>query len=86
VKFLLLLILIGLIIYLSGARKGGGSSASGSGQNSGQGAGQDATQVMVSCAQCGLHVPQSEAYPGRGGQFCCAAHRSAYEARHNGAA
>ena len=34
---------------------------------------------MVSCAQCGLHLPRGEALPGRGGVFCCDAHRAAYE-------
>lgn len=43
-------------------------------------------QDMVSCAQCGLHLPQSEALPGRGGQFCSAAHRAAFEAEHGGSA
>ena len=37
---------------------------------------------IVSCRQCGLHLPQDEALPGRGGMFCSAAHRSAYEAGH----
>jgi uncharacterized protein len=37
---------------------------------------------MLSCAQCGLHLPRDEALPGRGGMFCSAAHRSAYEAAH----
>lgn len=39
-------------------------------------------QAMVSCAHCGLHLPASEALPGRGGQFCSAAHRAAFEAAH----
>jgi uncharacterized protein len=37
---------------------------------------------MISCAQCGLHLPKDEALPGRGGSFCSAAHRAAYEAAH----
>ncbi|UXH77743.1 PP0621 family protein [Roseateles amylovorans] len=36
---------------------------------------------MVSCAECGMHLPASEALPGRGGQFCSAAHRTSHEAR-----
>jgi uncharacterized protein len=39
-------------------------------------------EAMVGCAQCGLHLPASEALPGRGGVFCCAAHRGAYEREH----
>ena len=37
---------------------------------------------MVSCAHCGLHLPSSEALPGRGGMFCGEAHRAAYEQAH----
>jgi uncharacterized protein len=38
--------------------------------------------MMLSCAQCGLHLPRDEALPGRGGVFCSAAHRAAYEQAH----
>lgn len=34
---------------------------------------------MVSCAQCGVHLPRSESFPGRGGVFCSEAHRSLFE-------
>jgi uncharacterized protein len=34
---------------------------------------------MVACAQCGVHLPRSEALPGRGGVFCGEAHRQAFE-------
>ena len=37
---------------------------------------------MVACPQCGLHLPRSEALPGRGGYFCGEAHRNAYEHAH----
>jgi uncharacterized protein len=33
---------------------------------------------MIECAQCGLHVPESEAVSGEGLSFCCEAHRQAY--------
>jgi uncharacterized protein len=36
---------------------------------------------MVACAECGTHLPQGEALPGRGGHFCCAEHRARHEAR-----
>ena len=42
----------------------------------------EATQPMLSCAQCGLHLPRDDALPGRGGVFCGAAHRAAYEQAH----
>lgn len=39
---------------------------------------------MVACPQCGVHLPASEALPGRGGMFCSEAHRSAYERQRGG--
>lgn len=39
-------------------------------------------QAMISCAQCGLHLPRDEALPGRGGVFCSDAHRAAFERAH----
>ena len=36
---------------------------------------------MVSCVECGTHLPAVEAVPGRGGPFCSVAHRAAHEAR-----
>jgi len=38
-------------------------------------------EAMVRCAECGMHLPASEALPGRGGQFCTPEHRSRFEAR-----
>jgi uncharacterized protein len=38
-----------------------------------------AAQPMLACAQCGVHLPRDEALPGRGGVFCSAAHRAAFE-------
>lgn len=34
-------------------------------------------QAMVRCAQCGLHLPEHDALPGRGGHYCCEEHRRA---------
>jgi uncharacterized protein len=39
-------------------------------------------QQMLRCAQCGLHLPRDEALPGRGGVFCGAEHRAAFERAH----
>ncbi len=41
-------------------------------------------QPMLTCAQCGLHLPRDEALPGRGGVFCGDAHRKAFEHAHPG--
>ncbi len=39
-------------------------------------AGGSAPQVMVSCAQCGLHLPQPDALRGKDGRYyCCQEHR-----------
>ncbi|MEO5696589.1 MAG: PP0621 family protein [Burkholderiaceae bacterium] len=37
---------------------------------------------MLTCAHCGIHLPRDEALPGRGGVFCDAAHRAAFERAH----
>ena len=42
----------------------------------------EATERMVICAHCGVHLPASDALPGRGGVFCGEAHRAAHEATH----
>lgn len=39
----------------------------------------DRLEDMVSCEQCGVHLPRGEALPGRGGVFCSEAHRSEFE-------
>lgn len=41
-------------------------------------------QTILACAQCGVHLPQDETLPGRGGVFCGEAHRAAFEAAHPG--
>lgn len=33
------------------------------------------SQVMVSCAKCGLHVPRIEALPAGDDYYCCEEHR-----------
>ncbi len=34
-----------------------------------------APQDMLACAQCGVHVPRSDALIWRGRSYCCAAHQ-----------
>jgi uncharacterized protein len=36
---------------------------------------------MVSCAQCGLHLPQDEAVTGERGLYCSTEHRTAAQDR-----
>ena len=86
-KYLLLLLVVMGLVFLSGVRKGraGQGGAPGTGPEPGarprgQARGADAA-MMVSCAECGTHLPESEAFPGRGGHFCSAEHRQRHEAR-----
>jgi uncharacterized protein len=37
-------------------------------------------QIMLSCAVCGVHLPQSDALIGKKGSYCSAAHRQQREA------
>ena len=39
----------------------------------------DPVQAMVACRHCGLHLPASDAIPGRLGGYCSADHRQAAE-------
>ena len=43
---------------------------------------EEAQKMMVRCAQCGIHLPQHEALPGRGGVFCGEPHRALFESGH----
>jgi uncharacterized protein len=38
-------------------------------------------EAMRQCAECGVHLPDSQALPGRGGHFCSPEHRQRHEAR-----
>lgn len=38
-------------------------------------------EAMRQCAECGLHLPDSLALPGKGGHYCCPEHRQRHEAR-----
>jgi uncharacterized protein len=42
-------------------------------------AGTDNVQEMVACADCGVHLPASDAVPGAKGLYCSTAHRQARE-------
>lgn len=75
-KFLMLLLLLGLAVFLLGFKRGrrdAPPAAKAAGAAPGP-------KPMIRCAQCGLHLPESEALPGRGGHFCSAAHRATFEA------
>lgn len=75
-KYLLLILLVGLVIFMLGMKRARPPAAKPKPEASKATPPQD----MLSCAQCGLHLPRDEALPGRGGVYCSAAHRSAHEA------
>lgn len=84
-KYLLLLLVVMGLVFLSGVRKGRGAGGRSPGRepepgSAGRPAGAQAA-MMVSCAECGTHLPESEAFPGRGGHFCSIEHRQRHEAR-----
>ncbi|WP_233151610.1 PP0621 family protein [Pelomonas sp. KK5] len=83
-KYLLLFIVLGLVFFMLGARQRGGGEAQARRDTPPPPPAPPRPKAIVSCAQCGLHLPQDEALPGRGGVFCGAAHRAAYEAAHGG--
>ncbi len=67
---LILLLFLGLLAYL--VFKGFQRTASRRRSDAGR------TRVperMVTCARCGVHLPESEALEGDGGRFCSEEHR-----------
>lgn len=81
-KYLILLLVIGLVAFLLGF-KGRGPARS-KAPKSGSAAASKTPVEMVRCAECGMHLPDFEALPGRGGHFCSAEHRNRFEARPRG--
>lgn len=67
----LLVVVVGLWLLLGRSRGRGARSAEPSRKSAGP-----KTDVMVSCAHCGLHLPQSESVADAAGRpFCSDAHR-----------
>ena len=77
-KYLLLIILLALLFFVLGFKRARPAAPAEDKKRPA------APQDMLSCAQCGLHLPRDEALPGLGGVFCSAAHRSQYESEHGG--
>lgn len=75
-KFLLLIAIVLVVFWLARSTKRSGPPgappAAAPSPNS---------EDMVACAECGMHLPRSEALPGRGGLFCGEPHRTAFERR-----
>jgi uncharacterized protein len=72
-KFVVLLVVVVAVLWLArSARRQARPTDAGD-------AAPPAQEAMVVCGQCGVHLPRSEALPGRGGLFCSEAHRSDFE-------
>lgn len=82
-KYLLLILIVGLVFFVLGLKRARPAASQKPAPRPAPPAPSTppGAQDIVACAECGLHVPRSEALPGRGGHFCSAAHRSAFEAR-----
>lgn len=81
-KYLLLVIVLALVFFMLGFKRA--RPPADSKPPAAPKPAPPAAQDMVACAQCGLHLPGSEALPGLGGQFCSAAHRADFEAGRGG--
>lgn len=75
-KYLLLLLVLGGLFLVLGARRGRPREP-----ESRTPVPPPAPRAMLRCAECGMHLPADEALPGKGGAFCCAAHRASFEVR-----
>lgn len=75
-KYLLLLIVLAVLFLMLGARRSRPNEP-----EARKPPPPAPPQAMLSCAECGMHLPADEALPGKGGVFCSAAHRASFEAR-----
>ena len=78
-KYVLLLGLLALLIFFLGVKRGRPREPEQ--RRPAQPAAKPQAKAMVSCEECGMHLPADEALPGRGGVFCSAAHRASHESR-----
>ncbi|MFL6663685.1 MAG: PP0621 family protein [Rhizobacter sp.] len=78
-KYLLVLLVVLVVVWLARSSRRDANRMRGPSAPA-----QPTHQTMIACAQCGLHLPRDEALPGRGGVFCCEAHRTDYERAHPG--
>ena len=79
-KFFLLLGLFFVVVWLiRGGRRRGLPGASPQAPVAPPGVDQAASESIVACVHCGLHLPQSEAVSSAAGWFCGDAHRLAHD-------
>ena len=78
-KYLVLLLVIVLVLWLAGRpRVSGGRRAQSGREPSRDAPASGSPRPMVACAQCGVHLPADEALTGPGGHYCCEAHRASH--------
>ncbi|RTL34396.1 MAG: hypothetical protein EKK53_26390 [Burkholderiales bacterium] len=77
-KYLLLLLILGGLFFVLGARRARPREPEGRNAAPSSPA---RPAAMLCCAECGMHLPADEALPGKGGVFCSGEHRSSFEAR-----
>lgn len=78
-KYLLWLLVLVAVFFVLGARRA--RSRGSEADAPAPAAPPPPPRAMVSCAECGMHMPADEALPGKGGVFCCGGHRASFEAR-----
>ena len=76
-KYVLLLALLALIIFIIGFKRGRPREP----EVRSKPPSPEAPKAMLRCAECGMHLPADESLPGKGGVFCSAAHRNSFEDR-----
>ena len=79
-KYLLLLAVLALIIFIIGVKRGRPREPEARSKPPSRDA-DESPKAMLRCAECGMHLPADESLPGRGGVFCSVGHRNSFEAR-----
>jgi uncharacterized protein len=69
-KLVLIVLAVALLLWLLFGRRRGDAS-----QRKREPRASGAAEEMVSCAQCGVHLPRSDALAARGLHYCSSAHR-----------
>lgn len=74
-KYLLLFAILGFVWWSFAKRNAGGDDKSSSND-------EERSEKMLTCAHCGVHLPESEAVLADNRVYCCDAHRVAAQASH----
>ncbi|MFG6413178.1 PP0621 family protein [Roseateles sp. DC23W] len=78
-KYVLLLAVLAILFFVLGAKRARGAKERE--PEARRPAEPARPKAMLSCAECGMHLPADETLPGKGGVFCSAAHRASFESR-----